>query len=47
MDTVWSMRGAISIPWSDVVGARVVDAKDGASGGCMWRVGGTAWSRAP
>jgi hypothetical protein len=26
MDMVWAVRGAVSVPWSDVVGARVVDA---------------------
>jgi hypothetical protein len=42
MDTLWSLRGAISIPWSDVVGARVVDAK-AARKRLNWRVGGTSW----
>jgi hypothetical protein len=27
MDMVWSLRGAVTVPWSDVVGARVVGAK--------------------
>jgi hypothetical protein len=42
MDTLWSLRGAISIPWSDVVGARVVEAKT-ARKRLQWRVGGTSW----
>ena len=42
MDTLWSLRGAISIPWSDVVGARVVDATT-ARKRLNWRVGGTSW----
>ena len=42
MDSVWSMRGAISIPWSEVVGARVVDATE-ARKRLNWRVGGTSW----
>ena len=42
MDVVWSMRGAISVPWSEVVGARVVDAKT-AKRRLRWRVGGTSW----
>jgi hypothetical protein len=40
MDVVWSMRGSISVPWSDVVSARVVDAKT-AKQRLRWRVGGT------
>jgi|tagenome__1003787_1003787.scaffolds.fasta_scaffold17163908_2 hypothetical protein len=27
MDMVWSVRGAVDVPWSEVVGARVVDAQ--------------------
>jgi hypothetical protein len=42
MDAVWSMRGAISIPWSEVAGARVVDAKS-AKQRLNWRVGGTSF----
>src|SRR3954467_6685711 len=42
MDTLWSLRGAISFPWSDVVGAGVVDAKT-ARKRLNWRVGGTSW----
>ena len=42
MDMLWSLRGAISIPWRDVVGARVVDAKV-AKKRLRWRVGGTSW----
>jgi len=42
MDTLWSLRGAISVPWSEVVEARVVDAKT-ARKRLMWRVGGTSW----
>ena len=42
MDTLWSLRGAISIPWSEVVGARVVEAA-AARKRLNWRVGGTSW----
>ena len=42
MDVLWSLRGAISIPWPEVVGARVVDAKT-AKRRLNWRVGGTSW----
>ena len=42
MDVLWSLRGGISVPWSDVVGARVVDAAS-ARARLNWRVGGTSW----
>jgi hypothetical protein len=42
MDVLWSLRGAISIPWYQVVGARVVEAKV-AKRRLNWRVGGTSW----
>jgi hypothetical protein len=40
MDMVWSLRGTLSLPWSDVVGARVVDAKTARSR-LLLRLGGT------
>jgi hypothetical protein len=42
MDVIWSMRGAISIPWREIAGARVVEAKT-AKRRLRWRVGGTSW----
>lgn len=42
MDMMWSLRAAIKLPWSDVVGARVVEAK-AARKRLQWRVGGTSW----
>ena len=42
MDALWALRGAISIPWYQVVGARVVGAK-AAKQRLNWRVGGTSW----
>jgi hypothetical protein len=42
MDALWSLRGAISIPWPEVVGAGVVEAK-AARRRLNWRVGGTSW----
>ena len=42
MDAVWSMRGMVSVPWSEVVGARIVDAKT-AKQRLKWRVGGTSF----
>ena len=35
-DMVWAIRGDLSVPWSDIVGARVVDAKE-AKRRLMWR----------
>jgi hypothetical protein len=40
MDMVWSLRGTVTVPWSDVVGARVVDAKTARSR-LLLRLGGT------
>lgn len=41
LDALWSLRGATSVPWAEVVGARVVDAKT-AKERLRWRVGGTS-----
>ena len=41
-DMVWAIRGDLSVPWSDIVGARVVDAKE-AKRRLMWRLRGTAF----
>ena len=43
MDMVWSLRGVVTVPWSEVVGARVVDAKTARSR-LMWKLGGTGLS---
>ena len=43
MDLVWSLRGTVTVPWSDVVGARVVDAK-AARSRLLLRIGGTGLS---
>jgi len=40
MDMVWSLRGMLSMPWSSVVGARVVDATTARSR-LLLRLGGT------
>jgi len=40
MDMVWSLRGTVAVPWSDVVGARVVDAQT-ARARLLLRLGGT------
>jgi hypothetical protein len=41
-DALWSLRGVITVPWTEVVGARVVDAKT-AKRRLNWRVGGTSF----
>src|SRR4051812_7803178 len=42
IDVVWSMRGTISVPWNEVVGAHVVDGKT-AKRRLRWRVAGTSF----
>ena len=40
MDMVWSLRGAVSVPWSEILGARVVEAA-AARRRLLLRLGGT------
>jgi hypothetical protein len=41
-DMVWAIRGDLSVPWPEVVSARVVEAEE-AKRRLMWRLRGTAF----